>query len=74
MEHNTAKQLLALLKAIDADHPKDFVDAVCEARDSLPATTEDELAGLAFGCEVNPFVSRCCEHGTKGCTAAHNGL
>lgn len=49
MEQNTAKQLLALLKVIDADHPKDFVDAVCEARDSLPATTEDELAALASG-------------------------
>ena len=72
MEQNTARQLIALLRAIDADHPKDFVDTVCEARDLLPETTECELARLAFGCEVNPFVSRCCEHGTKGCTSVHN--
>lgn len=72
MENNTARQLLNLLRAIDADHPKDFVDMVCEARDNLPATTEAELAVMAFGCDVNPFVSRMCQHGTKGCTAPHN--
>jgi len=65
-------ELLELLKAIDADHPKDFIDSVCAARDALPDTTEEELAAVAHGCAINPFSSRCCEKGTKSCEVRHN--
>ena len=73
MQPKSAEKLLSLLKAIDTDHPKDFVDLVCEARDALPEGTEEELASWAYGCTVEPFSSRCCEKGTKGCEARHNG-
>jgi hypothetical protein len=72
MKKEHAKQLIALLRAIDIDQPKDFIDSVCAARDALTQEAEDELAVEAFGCEINPFSSRCCEAGTKSCITVHN--
>jgi hypothetical protein len=72
MKKEHAKQFMALLREIDFDHPKDFVDSVCAARDAISQEAQDELAAEAFGCEINPFSSRSCEMGTKACVTVHN--
>jgi hypothetical protein len=46
MRTDTAQLLLELIRAINTEHPKDFVDLVCSARDTLPSTTEQELMAI----------------------------
>lgn len=43
MDSQIAHGLLELLKAIDTDCPRDFIDLVCWARENLPANTEKQL-------------------------------
>lgn len=47
-----AQALIQLLAAIDKDHPKDFIDEVCTAREVLPAGTSEALAGIAAQVET----------------------
>jgi hypothetical protein len=45
-ETGDSQLLLELIQAIDTEHPKDFVDLVCSARDTLPSTIEQELMAI----------------------------
>lgn len=51
MDKTVAQGLLNLLKAIDTDHLKDFIDLVCSARENLPANTEQQLQAIVTGNE-----------------------
>ncbi len=51
-----AQALIQLLAAIDTDHPKDFMDVVCTARDALPTGTSEALADIAAQADTGSDV------------------